>query len=472
MSSKYKQSETYSAVLKRSLSLVQKFFIITAVGHFLYGSRTSIWLSYASTFDDFSITIFSWIMCIDSILIGLVGMFFCTLSDYIGFGKSMTIKTFIIAMGCIVEALAPTFKILCIGFIISQTATMYVTMGYISWILPTKYAKKEIIKLYAISAASALIGAMFSGALFKLFNQYQLIFIINAYLTTIISIFSFLCIFGKQKRLEIQQIASCTEFAPTNTENLLLIHHNKNKNKNNNEDDIINVDVKFSNNDLENLFPSFISLKRNKITTVSKQTYIEKIKIVIYLIEIGLMVFTGILATYWIQFLVKKYDDKKEEDIVLFGSLILVVISLSFIITTFILSKTNVFMRTIYNYINPNLLVIISVILFSGINVLFLYDKFNVNMSIYLYFIYGIIVGGLIAFPQTMLEWLLLETIPKQHSGKINGLKAFMINLMRGVYLLFIGLLWDKTENAIFIPVLVGCSMIVVLSVLLWLLHM
>eukprot|EP01084_Bolivina_argentea_P064259 117226_1 len=194
--------------IERTNKSVQYFFIISAFSSFLYASRTTIWIQYANEFQDSSKNMISYILLTDSIFIAIAGILFCSLGDCIGFDKSITFKLLLICIGCILESIATDFKILCIGFLISQTATLYVAMGYIAWILPVKNAKIQTNLLYAAASIAYLIGPLFSGILYKLFREYRYIFIINTILMILLLIFSVIFVYGNQKSLEQLQIAS------------------------------------------------------------------------------------------------------------------------------------------------------------------------------------------------------------------------------------------------------------------------
>ena len=176
----------YQQVLNQSIRSVKYFIVITAAVNFLYSSRSAIWIQYARQFDNYSLDIVSYVFALDSILMGLAGMIFATLGDYIGFDKSITLKIFIIFIGCFIECIAYDFFLLCIGFLISQTATVYVCLAYIGWILPTSEGTKQIATMYAIVVSSYMIGPFFSGLLYKLFLSLKIIV-----LTLIIEVISY-----------------------------------------------------------------------------------------------------------------------------------------------------------------------------------------------------------------------------------------------------------------------------------------
>eukprot|EP01083_Nonionella_stella_P248862 861152_1 len=121
--------KSYKKALQASLKSVHFYFIIAGSVNFLYSSRQTVWVEYASTFENSSTRSISLILFADAILTGFVGIGFCTLGDHIGFDKSITYKLALITIGCILEAFATNFTVLWIGFLLSQTAMSHVAQG-------------------------------------------------------------------------------------------------------------------------------------------------------------------------------------------------------------------------------------------------------------------------------------------------------------------------------------------------------
>ncbi len=105
---------SYKNAIDTSIKSIRYVFIIIGLINYLYASRTTVCIEYAKTFEDYSLITNSWILCVDSLLNGLVGICFSSLGYYIGYGRPFFFKLLLISTGCILEAFADDFTILCI----------------------------------------------------------------------------------------------------------------------------------------------------------------------------------------------------------------------------------------------------------------------------------------------------------------------------------------------------------------------
>eukprot|EP01084_Bolivina_argentea_P085904 155290_1 len=459
---------SYFDVLKLSIKSTRYFFILTGIAAFLNSSRSTIWVEYANSFHDSSMQSISWILFIDSVLLGIFGLFFASLGDYIGFDKSITIKVLFIVLGTILEAIATNFKMLSAGVLLSQTASLYVSLAYVAWILPEKYAKKQISLLYAIAGFSYLIGSVFSGILYKIFGNYQIIFIINAILMCLLLIYSLIFILGKQKKIEQLQISSC-EY----DENISNININDN-------DKTENDESKCDEN-LNELFPSFIQYEhaQNDNENKSKLTlhFWKEISmyhwygIISIIVERAILIrLESLFIVYYIPFMLRKLDksnkDYKKQNVVLLCTLQIMVMSVAFIISTVLISKYNHLLPTLYKYINPNLLIIILALLTIFTNSIFTIN--DTNIDFYLYFVFAAITGTCLGFSIIILDFLLLDIQPPQHAGKISGIKGLVKYIVAGLFLALVNWYWKFTENSMIYSVILGDVIIIVLSCISW----
>ena len=408
----------YVEALNKSIKSVRYFLAFASFLGFLYSSRATVWIEYASTFEDYSLKAASFIMYIDALLIGIVGTVFSTLGDYIGFDKSVTIKISLVTLGCFIEAFATSFAVLTIGFIISQIAILYVTVAYISWILPSKYAKIQISMLYSIGSVFYLLGPAFSGVMYGLLGNYQVIFIVNSILMAILLIISMICVYGKQKHLEEVQ------------KSILF------------ED---NIDETFPCTQKQNKE----TLNLNFVRDITKyQWYI----IINTIIEIGIIfAFEAIMVTYYLPFMIRKFTNNKNLTLLCALQISLMSVSMSISMSMVRFCKR----------MNPNLLVIICLMI-SMVSVAF----FSLDMAFHFYWITAIFFGLSFGAPTVILECGLLDVVPKRHAGKIQGIKSILHNLIRSIDLLFIGLYWNNNSMAYVIQI--GAAIAIILHCSMW----
>jgi len=298
-------------------------------------------------------------------------------------------------------------------------------------------------------------GPIFSGVMFRIFLNYRFVFIINFILLCITLLVAFKFVYGKQAQLENTQISACS-----------IIKTNGNEQK-------VDDDC---------LFPSFIEFERKKqkeeksaaadISSGSDSiSTMHWIKLILICFQFGfgspiIVIFT----TYFLPFLLQQYDNINEGDVVFIASWQLVVASILFVLTTVIISNYNGLVKKLNALINPNVFVIGCAFFLSLLNLLFFHYQIIADYSIYSYFIFYAFTGIFYAILCIWIEYLFLDILPKRHSGKINGLKQLVVCLIKGGYLLSIGLLWNKTANAILIPLLIGMPLLGISCLLLFIL--
>eukprot|EP01084_Bolivina_argentea_P127658 225718_1 len=344
-------NDSYKDTINVTIKSLRFYFVITGVSNFLFASRQTIWIQYASTFSDYSPTIVTLILFIDSTLAGLFGLSFAALGDFIGFDKAITYKLLLMTAGCIIEAVATNFTVLCVGFLISQTATTYVSLAYISWILPVKYAKKHTSLLYAFLTVFYLLGPVFSGVLFKLFKSYKLIFVLNSIILSIILIVARIYLYGSQQKIEQLQMETCSKKECADHERLLDLSNDS------------------CTTDTDEIFPSSRSIvhrnsseNRINFNFCKDITFCQWFRIMNVILTSAICVARETsLITYFVPFIMKKYGEKKDKsNLVVLCTLQILTMAICFIGIAIFMSKiSDSYLPKLYRFVNPNLLIII-----------------------------------------------------------------------------------------------------------------
>eukprot|EP01083_Nonionella_stella_P220511 788854_1 len=443
---------SYDEVIQLSTKSTRRFMAITGACAFLNSSRSTIWVEYANTFDDSSMQSVAWIFFFDAILLGLFGLCFAAMGDYIGFDKAMNLKISFIAIGCILESCATNFTALVIGFLISQTATVYVSLAYISWILPQTHAKKQVSLLFAIAGSFYLSGSVFSGVLYKIFMNYRLIFIINSILMCVLLITSLVFVLNTQRKLHALQIEVCSRIKKTH--------------------DMETTEAAEQGMLGNELFPSYIDFEhKQNDDNISKPTtgFCQEIsgyewyKILSIIIERAIILrFESIFIVYYIPFMLQKYNKMgqkyNKETLILLCTLQIMCMSLGFIIVSGLISKFDHLLPKLYRHVDPNVCVIVLLVLLIGLHIPCLSD-----LLFHYYWTYTFFGGAIVSVVVLILEFLLLKVQPPKHAGKINGIKSLITNANRGIFLLFIGLYFTHTENAMIYGIIIGCVIVITL---------
>eukprot|EP01084_Bolivina_argentea_P072387 131428_1 len=191
-------------IMKSSKLNTIPILVCGAFSSFLHGSRTTIWIPYAITFNDSSIYLIGIVMLIDAWLMGATGLGISILGQKIGYDTSTVVLLLLITIGCATEAFATNFVTLSIGFLISQTALFHISLAYVSWILPLKYASKYVSYLYALFAFGNLLGSIYGGILSNSFN-YKITFITHLIASSLVTIYVSIFFVNKQQSLQDRQ---------------------------------------------------------------------------------------------------------------------------------------------------------------------------------------------------------------------------------------------------------------------------
>ena len=125
-------------ILSKSIKHIRIVIFVNMICLFFYCGRTSIWVSYASTFANSNIPTIAFIIWIESTVLAIAGFIFCIFGQKYGFDKCMALLLLTICMGSIIESTSNNFITLSIGYLVSQFSFLmiYITLSYISWFLP------------------------------------------------------------------------------------------------------------------------------------------------------------------------------------------------------------------------------------------------------------------------------------------------------------------------------------------------
>ena len=107
-------------ILNNTIKHIRIVIFINMICLFSYCSRTSIWISYALTFNDSNITKISFLIWIESTISTIIGFILLIFGQRFGYDKCLTISLLIISMGSIIESISNNFMTLSIGYLISQ----------------------------------------------------------------------------------------------------------------------------------------------------------------------------------------------------------------------------------------------------------------------------------------------------------------------------------------------------------------
>lgn len=423
-------------ILNNTIKHIRIIIFINMIALFLYCSRTSIWMSYASTFENSDITTIAFIIWIESTMLGIIGFMFCIFGQKFGYDKCLTVLLLIICMGFIIESISNNFVTLSIGYLISQFSFLiiYITTAYISWLLPFNSAIIYISYNYALFVILSICGPFFSKTIVHYFS-FRIAFITNTIIVLLLFIICLIFIFDKQKKIQLSQLE------------IEQLFEQQQQQYEDDEDD----DDKDGNDNIQYRFPIYIQkmdgkLLNDKLFDISLPTKLEWYFLFHYIIQIGFIYALSILYyTYYTQYIMEKYSTKYQHidvtqlmiGIHLFISTISCIFGI--IITRFIILRITYMIERGIIFIGLT----IELIIFG-----FIYEKydnklyFNIIWSSIQMFILGSLI---IHFEKLLLK---LQTYPKE-SGKINGIKCIITMIFRSVCILLPGLLWNNKESIV-----------------------
>ena len=430
-------------VLNKSIKHIQIIILINIICFFLYCGRSTIWISYAETFENSNTTTIAFVIWIESTVTAIIGFLFCLFGQKYGYDKILTLLLLIVCMGSIIETIANNFVTLFIGYLISQLSFLiiYITVAYISWFLPFKYSITYISYNYALIIIFSLIGPFFIKLISSnfVFNSYKIAFIINTVIIFLAFIICLIFIFDKQKKIQSVQleIEQQSRYQINNkNDNNQYVHHDR--------------------------FPIIFYQKLNITKTIKcynlsfgKDTFLEWYFFFHYIIQIGFIYGqTAIFYTYYLQFIIEKYDNNNitilQGSLHLFSSAISA--SVGIIFTRFILLKLSFIMERILVFVG--LTICLGICGFAFIESQKMYFNF-IWCSVFMF-----IIGSLlIQFEKLLLE---IQTYPKE-SGKINGIKCIITNIIRSICTLLPALLWN---SQIFHGLWLSMSIIITIMIL------
>eukprot|EP01083_Nonionella_stella_P007170 20719_1 len=415
-------------ILQQSTQCIHFYIFILGVSLILLSSRATVWLAYAETFADYSVEAGSWIIYIDTILNSLVGFCMCYFGDRVGFDKMIVIQLFIVSTGCFIEAFATNFKVLCLGYLLSQNTLNICMMAFASWLLPNKHAKMAMSLTQLVFVVAYLFGPVSAGILFELFDQYRATFVVNAFMMTIAFVIAFFFYTTQmsQSKLVLVQIESSLAAEMQNT----------------------------IGDDPDELFPSFIKHTKEETSSTNSNaswnsffaTYstVEWCKKSILLLERAMVAsFEPILITYYLVFMSKRYN---VDNITMFCTLQMVVLSVTSGLFGFITPKT-------YRFVGSHTLFILSCVILAGCCGLF-----GLHLPFHVYWIVMAIIGASYGSLVIIVEHNLLDAFLPEHAAKVNGIKS----LMKGIFNSF-GLLLSGLYEAWFLVVICECVICIIL---------
>ena len=431
-------------VLNKSIKHVQIIIFINIICFFLYCGRSTIWISYAQTFQNSNITTIAFIIWIESIITAIIGFFFCLFGQKYGYDKILTLLLLIICMGSIIETISNNFVTLFIGYLISQLSFLiiYITVAYISWFLPFKYSITYISYNYALIIIFSLIGPFFIKLISSnfIFNSFQIAFIVNTVIIFSTFMFCLIFIFDKQKKIQSIQLEIEQQ---CRYQNNIQIHNNH------------FPIIFYQQLNTKKMIDLSSSSSSASSCSLSWDTFMEWYFFFLYIIQIGFIYGqTTIFYTYYIQFIVEKYDNNNIT--ILNGGLHLflsaISASIGIIFTRFILLKLSFIMERILVFIG--LTISLAICGFAFIETQKMYFNF-IWCSVFMF-----IIGSLlIQFEKLLLE---LQTDTKE-SGKINGIKCIITNIIRSICTLLPALLWN---SQIFHGLWLSMSIIITIMIL------
>ena len=412
-------------ILQNSINAV-KFVIVCAVmADFTYSSRFSVWYLYANQFDDSTPITIVWVLYAGFFTICIVGLFFPWMSDSIGYDKVMVIMLITSTIGILGESIAMNFIFLSVFFVISQVEIFAISLAYIAWILPHKYAVEYTTKLYSFMVIGYLSGPILAGLL-SYFVSYRSVFWINFGLNILVLIMALRFILNKQHKLENDQISLIDEF-----------------NESELDKDYIFPTINEQNND-ENFDKSSFAIFFKSLSLF------QWIQISNVIIQNGLVLsLEALLVTYYPTFMINYFGENN-----LIAYFQLVVICIGFIVgngmvPVLIDPETKI----IYPLNNKYFILIVSLIL----NIILLQIVYPLIINVHIFWITNLFYGIFFGITAMVQEVFILEMQPTQHAGKINGIKGLMRHLIPAIAILIAGILITENDEYSIFYVSSGC---------------
>ena len=156
------QVEEHERILNKSKRVIIHAMVVAGANGFAFAACTNIVVLYARTFDD-NTTLISWIVWFSSVSFSILSLILSSLADTVGF-DALLFGAFIVAgIGVLMQAVASSFIIWGIGYILSRQPTLFIFIGYVAAMLPLIDSKQYTATFYQIFAAFYLIGPLVSG---------------------------------------------------------------------------------------------------------------------------------------------------------------------------------------------------------------------------------------------------------------------------------------------------------------------
>eukprot|EP01084_Bolivina_argentea_P273629 466141_1 len=310
-------------------------------------------------------------------------------------------KVFLIALtvqviGLLFESFATNLTLLSIGFFITKTDLEAIAMAYITWILPHNIAVKYLSRLFIYESIAYLLGPIIAGICSQ-YLSYRSVFFVNLIIMICLTITALIFVYGSQKQLEEQQSKLTT---------------------------IVTADE---------MFP--ISIRKTTETTWHALYYsMERTKIVFLALAILSNNICFCLETtmqIYFALWMKLHYQNIQMDVI---SLLLLS---SFIPAGIAIFSTSHFIKRIIPKYVPMVGMCGSVFTICAI----IFSMRNNTLNVYWI---GLPLSGVaFGFIEMATEMCVLETQPKEHTGKINALKESNQALLRGLLIWIVGLWWE-----------------------------
>eukprot|EP01083_Nonionella_stella_P012863 36315_1 len=403
-------SDKYEQILCQSVLKVKWIIFLTIAEPLLSGSLYPITALYVQSISDTTTAEVSLLMFIGMIYYALSILIYTSLSDKYGHDTLFILSFLFVGIGLLLQAIASHIVVFLIGFFVSKIPTISVGFVYIPTVLPHKYAVRYCALLWTVCSVVYLVGPTI-GAFVAHYLSYRAVYYMDA-------MYHFLCF-----PLAFCVLHRTVRYLQTQQMDVGVIKHLQ-------KDEQFPVcllsESTFATSDDSNASHwvfEYISFWKNMplfdcallMTAIMTNNATWGIE--------------AIIIFYFILFMISRY-------------------STDIVYSTFMLFAL-VFMFGLMNLIIPRLIKrviasyvwIMVVSSFMGMLVGFI-AAWNPANTVNCFWAYSVAVGVLLGITSILSEMCILELQPKQHIGKVTGMRDCIKYLFRGASIAVVGSLW------------------------------